>query len=180
MESATCTIYLAGKVPKGDDAQGADDWRVAYQSAIYGIGSFEFLDPINPALDEGEPELVFGHDAYLIKTASVVIVDASTRLGIGTAQEIMIAKYFARHVLAVVPPDSPHRRPFLAMHGRIVADWIHPFLYMGSDAIFDTVGELCHFLATSGSFWRRPAKGIAYIDRAIESFASSGFLERVD
>lgn len=170
-KNSTPVAYLAGKVLKGTEISLHADWRLEYTDSIRHVADVVFRTPVNPLLDDGRPELIFGHDCYLISTSDFVIVNAETKLGVGTAQEILIAKYFAKPVLAVLPPDSHHRRRHREMYGNIVHDWIDPFLCSSVDMIFGSLGELCDFLALeAGELRDIPAKTLTIIESAVEEY----------
>ncbi len=133
-------IYLAGSVPKGDnEAKKLVDWRKRYSEVISKIsGDFELFDPNNFYLNslEGNPKLVFGADCLHIRQNDLIIVNAEEKdrgIGAGTAMEFVIAKYFRKPVITVLPKDSYHRRPNLLFCGKLVEDWIHPFVDSMSD-----------------------------------------------
>lgn len=169
----TKKIYLAGKVPKGSDEKDVLDWRCQYYETLENI---DFLTPINDGLDYSKPEIVFGHDCFLIEESDAIIVDASRKLGAGTAQEMVIAKYYNRYVFTVLPKDTHHRRPMLNFDGEsIVDDWIHPFVYASSDRIFISHDE-CIDYVKGAEFLRSlqySPKGISYIDDARASYLKS-------
>ena len=55
-------IYLAGKIPKGDEIGKSPDWRADYGKALHEIGDAKILSPEDDPLDESQSLLVFGHD----------------------------------------------------------------------------------------------------------------------
>lgn len=131
-------IYLAGKVPKGEEISDFLDWRAFFTNNASTNSGITFLSPVDPALDESIPGFAFGFACFLVKDADLVLVDASTRLGVGTAQEILIAKYLAKCVICLLPPETPHRRKNLKMYEVTVTDWVHPFIAATVDYIVDT------------------------------------------
>lgn len=140
-------IYLAGKVPKGDESIDYIDWRRHYTEGLAHEQSYVFLTPLNDKLDYGNPISVFGHDCHLIKQADIIIVDGSRKLGVGTAQEMVIAKYFNKYVLSVVPKNTHHRKPIKNFDKKsVIEDWIHPFIYSFSDKIFDHANDCIRYL----------------------------------
>jgi hypothetical protein len=167
-------IYLAGKVLKGSEIGTAQDWRKEYYEVISQAGNFDFLSPDDPDLDENFPELVFGHDCYQVRECDIVVVNASSKLGVGTAQEMLIAKYFGKPVLVVLPKDTHHRRSNLDMHGRTVADWIHPFIFTTADVVVDSLHELSLYLKENvGGLRSRQVKSLGVIDETIERYLES-------
>lgn len=167
----SCSLYLAGKLPKGVDRLTAPDWRATYIDAITRAGDFQFLSPDDPTLDESRPQVIFGHDCYLVRECDILVINAEGKLGAGTSQEMVIAKYFNKLVFTVLPRDSHHRRGNFLINDRVVADWIHPFISSMSDRIFDDLDDLCRYLATiHGSLEKIPFKGLSAIDDAIETY----------
>lgn len=165
-------IYLAGKILKGaESAEQQPDWRQGYMSRLSRCGEYDFISPENSLLDESDPLLVFGHDCHLVRSCDVVIVDAPMKLGVGTAQEMVIAKYFRKYVYTVLPQNSHHRRSNLQMYGAVVEDWVHPFVYAFSDQIFDGLEELAGFFMAAGNeLLGRPMLQMDRIDTAISRY----------
>ena len=136
-------IYLAGSVPKGDEeAKTFDDWRSRYKQSLQKFFDADFIEPYHRDLDEGDLLAVVGQDCRHIKGSSMVIVNAEEKLGVGTAQELVIAKYFKKPVISVLPKDTHHRRSKVVFHGRLVEDWIHPFIFAFSDFIVESVDKI--------------------------------------
>jgi hypothetical protein len=164
-------IYLAGKVAKGAEIGSTRDWRQEYIDQLSQIGSFEFLSPENPLLDESQPLLVFGHDCYLVRECDILIVDASAKLGVGSAQEMVIAKYFGKYVYTVLPMDSHHRRSNLRMYDFVVSDWIHPFVFAFSDCIFNSINDLAQFFSEKGqSLLHEPLIRLERIEESVNQY----------
>jgi nucleoside 2-deoxyribosyltransferase len=167
-------IYFAGKVPKGDEAGTASDWRAELATALQQTeASIEMISPENTTLDESDALAVFGHDCLLIQSADLVIVNADQKLGVGTAQEMIIAKYFGKPVLTILPKDTHHRRSNLNMYGTIIPDWKHPFIVSTSDHIFDSVSAIATSIGDRSfySIISSPSH-IGIIDKAIEHYGS--------
>lgn len=135
-------IALLGSIPKGDDARkNWTDWKVEYREKIgVAIPQATFLhgDLINDAVG---PDLVVGHDLWLIKNADIVIVHATSKIGAGTAQEMILAKYFQKPLVSIVPKDTHHRKTNIVFHGEKIEDWIHPFIYVASDFVAESIEE---------------------------------------
>lgn len=103
-------ICLLGSIPKGDDERkGWTDWKTKYKLVLLQLNDVEFADG-DDWKDETKPLLLFGHDANLVKISDIVIVNAESKIGAGTAQEMVIAKYFSRPVITILPQDTHHRR----------------------------------------------------------------------
>lgn len=167
----TFTVYLAGKVPKGAEIGTNENWRLEYARHLSQADIFEFLSPEAPHLDESQPLLVFGHDCLLVQQCDLVIVNASTKLGVGTSQEMVIAKYFGKHVFTVLPSDSHHRRSHLQMYDYLIEDWIHPFLFAFSDKIFDSIEQLTEFVQQrKDTLLSQPAIRLDQIDKSIDRY----------
>lgn len=177
MVSPRHRIYLAGKVPKGAEIGTTRDWRTRYIQEISEFGEFEFLSPEDPTLDERYPQQIFGHDCYLVRECDILIINADSKLGAGTAQEMVIAKYFQKYVVTVLPRDSHHRRSNLDMHGIIVEDWIHPFVHETSDAVVADMDELGRWLQNDcAALFQSPPKSLKIVDDGIDAYLDSGHM----
>jgi hypothetical protein len=106
---------------------------------------------------------VFGADCKHIKNCDLVVVNSEEKLGVGTAQEIVIAKYFKKPVITILPKGSHHRRQDILFRGQFIEDWIHPFLYAFSDLILENIGE---FSISKLDFGK--VKDISVIDQSIK------------
>jgi len=164
-------IYLAGSVPKGDKEQvNFIDWRVKWSEILLKVfEDAQIIDPYNPNLDEGDFLQVVGQDFGHIKRASLIVINAEEKIGAGTAMEMVAAKYFKKPVITVLPKDTHHRRSNIVFHGKIVKDWIHPFIWVFSDLIVESIGEV---EAIKKKLETVKVKDISVIDQAINYSAS--------
>ena len=99
----------------------------------------------------------------------MIVVNAEEKIGAGTAMEMVTAKYFKKPVITVIPKDTHHRRSNVVFHGKLVDDWIHPFIWHFSDIVVESVDEIEDIKKKLES---TEIKGISIIDEAIE-YASS-------
>lgn len=168
-------ICLLGSIPKGDDfRQDWSDWKTRFKQVLLTLEDVEFVDG-DAWRDESQPQLLFGHDAYLIKAADLVIVDAEKHIGkgigAGTAQEILIAKYFSRPVITVIPKNTHHRRSNIVFNGDLISDWIHPFLLSTSDLVVEKVEDALSWIR---EYRQHPdtkqIKDMTVIDEAIAAY----------
>lgn len=169
-------IFLAGSVPKGDNERKQwTDWKVNYKNVLSQFDTVEFLDG-DAWKDDSKPFLLFGHAVNLIKTADIVIVNAEKKIGngigVGTAQEIMVAKYFSRPVITVLPKNTHHRRSNVKFNGMIISDWVSPFLLSTSDLVVENIDNslswLKEYLENPKS---KKIKNISIIDEAITAYS---------
>ena len=157
-------IYLAGRVPKGDtEAKSFTNWRVEYERALKNIlKDVEVIDPYSADVDESDFLLVVGSDSSHLKSADLIIVNSQEKMGAGTAMELVIAKYLKKVVVTILPKDSHHRRSNVTFHGKLIEDWIHPFIYAFSDHVLEHIDEMATLKLTKNP------KDITIIDEAIE------------
>lgn len=159
-------IYLAGSVPKGaEEEKTFVNWRFRYKEILEKFLDAEFIMPNSGDMDEADFLLIVGKDSKSIRECDLVVVNAEERLGAGTSMEMVIAKYFKKPVIAVIPKDSYHRRPNMTFQGKyFVEDWMHPFVHTFSDFVVESAEEIQNIkdkiLSTS-------AKDISIIDQAI-------------
>jgi hypothetical protein len=171
-------IFLAGSVPKGDSERKQwTDWKTDYKKILSQFDNLEFLDG-DTWKDDTKPFLLFGHAVNLIKTADIVIVNAEKKIGngigVGTAQEIIVAKYFSRPVITVLPKNTHHRRSNIEFNGTMISDWISPFLLSTSDLVVETIdGSLRWIKEYIENPKSKKIKDINIIDDAIEAYLKS-------
>ncbi|MGI8419996.1 MAG: hypothetical protein ACR2LN_05140 [Candidatus Levyibacteriota bacterium] len=135
-------IILLGSIPKGDEVRKSwTDWKTDYiQKLSRAIPDVNFLhgDLIS---DKEGPEIVVGHDLYLIKHSDIAIVHATSKIGAGTAQEILMAKQFNKPVIAIIPKDTHHRKSNVVFHGTLIDDFINPFLFISTDFVAESIED---------------------------------------
>lgn len=56
--------------------------------------------------DNAGPEMVVGHDLAMIKQADICVVDARSKIGAGTAQEIVFAKHLRKRLTRIKNDDT--------------------------------------------------------------------------
>lgn len=159
-------IYLAGSVPKGaEEEKEFVNWRDGYKSTLEKFLNAEFIFPGAGDMDESDYLLIVGKDSRSIKHSDLVIVNAKERLGVGTAQEMVIAKYFKKPVITVLPKNSYNRRANVVFQGKYrVEDWMHPFLHTFSDFIVESPEEIDKI---KNKIFINPPKDISIIDTAV-------------
>ena len=160
-------IYLAGSVPKGGkDQENFIDWRIRWGQVLTRVfKNTQIIDPYNEDLDEGDFLQVVGADFGYIKQASLIVINAEEKIGAGTAMEMVAAKYLKKPVVTVLPKNTHHRRSNVVFHGKLVEDWIHPFIWAFSDFVVESVEEIEGLKEQLDSC---KVKDITVIDQAIE------------
>lgn len=162
-------IFLATKIPKGKEAEKVTNVSEDIIKEVENIQNVEVIRGQNRDLDESDFLLIFGHDCRHIKNSDLVIVDAREKIGAGTAQEMLIAKYFKKPVITILPKDTHHRRSNFEINGKVVEDWIHPFIHSTSDIIVESYKELTKQIKEI-SEGKVKIKDIGIIDKSIEYY----------
>lgn len=171
-------IYLAGSIPKGDNIRKDwIDWKTQYKKVLASIDDLIFLNA-DDLKDETNPFVVFGHDANMVKKADIIIVNAEKEIGkgigAGTAQEMVIAKYFSKPVITVLPKNTHHRRKNIVFNGIKIDDWIHPFIYAFSDLVIENLNECLDWIKQfRHDSSEMKVKNIKIIDEGIKKFLKS-------
>lgn len=169
-------IYLAGKIPKGKELDDYVNWRKDYEKVLLKkFPNCKFLDPdlteVGNITTEKDSLFWFGHDSWMISECDIVIVQADRKLGAGTSQEMLIAKYFSKPVIVVLPKNSHHRRNNIMMRSGFVEEWIHPFINSTSDLIVENLEESLNWLSEyEKNLKKKEIKDISVIDKAIVYF----------
>lgn len=140
-------IVLLGSIPKGDEIRkNWIDWKTEYiEKLSKEIPNANFLHGDLISDKEGATAVV-GHDLYLIKHSDIAIVHATSKIGAGTAQEILIAKQFKKPVIAVIPKDTHHRKSNVVFHGTLIEDFINPFLSVSTDYVAEDIDDAIKWL----------------------------------
>ncbi len=136
------SIYLAGKIPKGKEIDTFVDWREDFSRMINeqinnypGISKIVCLDPHNFSMKNVDSvEDFFGRDVHLVHMSDAVIVDGRVKVGPGSAQEMIIAKYYGKPVVTIIPKNSHYWKDSIKLRGGVV-EYKHPFLFSTSDAV---------------------------------------------
>lgn len=164
-------IYLAGSIPKGkQEEENFFDWRENYKEVLEKTLKAELITPLAD-IDEADFLLVVGNDSKNIRNSDLVIVNAQEKLGAGTSMEMVIAKYFKKPVVAILPKNSYHRRPNLTFQNKyFVSDWIHPFIHTFSDFIIEKISDIQNI---KDQIFKTTAKDISIVDQAIAHLDSN-------
>ncbi len=169
-------FYMSGTIPKGEDLKQNRNWREDYAACLRQYFTHvEMHDPTyclsEVICPESNEKFWFGHDCHLIKSSDIIIVKADEKLGVGTAQEILIAKYFAKPVVAVLPKNAPHRIQNLDLKTGFVADWIHPFLAATADLIVEKLEDAVDWIKEyEADPSCKAVKDISVIDQNIDYY----------
>lgn len=164
-------IYLAGSVPKGEEELDKFvNWREGYEKVLEKFFDCKCIDPFARDLNEEDLTAVFGFDCEHIQNCDFLVVNASERLGVGTSQEMVIAKYFEKPVVTVLPKETYQRRTNVEINGKLVKEWIHPFLKAFSDFIIEDIEEIEQI---KNDILSGKTKTLSVIDESIEYFEES-------
>lgn len=167
-------ITLLGKIPKGDTArEGFVEWYQEYAREIAAqVPEAVFLHGDLIRDKEGSMKVV-GHDLWLVQHADIVVVDAQAKIGAGTAQEMVMAKYFKKPLIAVIPKDTHHRRSNVIFDGVNIEDWVHPFLDVSADYVAESIEDAAAWIRqyVDGAI-NQEIKDITVFTIAIDEFTS--------
>jgi len=172
-------IYLAGRIPIGNEVGVDPLWRERYRQMLEKfIPRVVIFDPAYRNIDEEDAIAIFGHDLFLIKESDLMLVNAEIPIGLGTAQEMVIAKYFQKPVVSVSPRGS-YYSPFKEkINGQKVSNWRHPFLYVFSDWILEDVKEIKYVL-TEKLKNKKMQKWKTFMSRPIQYYLRKCFSEDI-
>lgn len=166
-------IMLLGSIPKGDHVRkNWTDWKNDYIKKIkQAIPSAVILNG-DLISDNKGPELVVGHDLWLVKHADISIADARSKVGAGTAQEVFFAKLHKKPVISIIPKESHNRKSNIVFHGVTMDEWIHPFLLVSSDYIADTIEDAIAWINNHYVKKKIAVKSIFVFEDMIKKFES--------
>lgn len=164
----TLKVYVAGKMSKHSHFT-SHTWRDDFLLEISKLTGLKFIsfDPTRASKDYTELELVFGSDVHMIAQVDVVIAYLTDDFSVGGSQEILIAKYFKKPVIALAPKGGRFNLGTKEIVGKIVTDYKHPFIFSTCDVVCSTVPEVAEALKNLD---RISPKSINLIDNAKVKF----------
>lgn len=140
-------VYVAGKMSAHSEFS-SHEWRDEFLSELSELSGISFVsyDPTLGTKDYQDSELVFGSDVHMISQVDLVIVYLSDDISVGASQEILIAKYYSKPVIAFAKPGSKFKVPSKEIAGTIIKDYRHPFVYSTCDLVCEDMEELAEAL----------------------------------
>ncbi len=129
-------VYVAGKVSK-NSSFGTHHWRDKFVDELASLSGMKLqnLDPLAFSPQHTAPEEVFGADCRLIKECDVLIAYLSDDISVGGSQEILIAKYFGKPVIALAPRGGKFNGCEKEMLGTVIKDYKDPFVFSTCDVV---------------------------------------------
>lgn len=137
-ERTTRCVYLSGSIPKTKtERETFIDWREEFMH----VAKKQKLDIIgvNPnvfSYDMMDVKYFFGRDVQQIYISDVIIVNAVEKIGLGTAQELLIAQFYKKPVIAIAPFPSHYHKSIDTPKQKKLR-YIHPFLTASASVIVD-------------------------------------------
>ncbi|MFH1089346.1 MAG: NUDIX domain-containing protein [Candidatus Uhrbacteria bacterium] len=169
-------VYIAGKVSK-DSMFQTSFWREPFCRELSGLTGLAIknLDPTvfeeGKQFDENNADLIFGRDCFMIKSADAVIVYLSDDISVGGSQEMLIAKYFKKPLIGLVPKQSKffgHKE----LYGREYKNWTHPFVKLSCDYLVHDIEEAAICLLELFPDKKR-TKDISFIEQAVSYYTKN-------
>ncbi len=138
-------VYIAGKVSK-ESHFGEHYWRDEFVAELEAISGRKLinLDPTKSNLPQGNPEIIFGGDAYMIAQCDVLIVYLSDDISVGGSQEILVGKYFKKPVIGLAPQGGKFNGLTREFFGETIKNYQDPFVFTTCDFVCEdeqAVGE---------------------------------------
>ncbi|MAG01922.1 hypothetical protein CMI42_01160 [Candidatus Pacearchaeota archaeon] len=168
-------VYIAGKV-NPNSVFGTHDWRDSFCEKLSKETGFKIvnLDPTksneNLSLDEGNPNLIFGRDCHMIKSADVIIVVLTDDISVGGSQEMLISKYFSKPLIGIAQKGGKFVKEEKEILGKVYKNWTHPFVDIPCDALFEDIEGAADFIKKITSESKVDIKGISVIDEAVNYY----------
>lgn len=133
------SVYCSGSITKGPSDEKKLCWTDDERAQVREGAQQEviFLNPDDPIIDRSNTLGQFGRDMYQVMVASVIIVDARERRGLGIGVEMAAAATFGTPIIVVAPRNSKYRVDMLEYRGVIVQDYVHPHVAALATAVVD-------------------------------------------
>ena len=140
-------IYIAGKVSK-DSSFGKHHWRDEFCTQLSKMSGLE-LENLDPLADEEgmtDYRQIFEKDCQLIAQCDVFVVYLSDDISVGGSQEILIARYLKKPVLALAPTGGKFNGGRKEMLGKVIENYQDPFVFATCDVVCGSIEELAQAL----------------------------------
>lgn len=140
-------VYIAGKVSK-ESQFGTHHWRENFLSELIKLTGLDLenLDPLTTEKVSMSPDEIFAKDCRLIRKCDVLIVYLSDDISVGGSQEILIARYFYKPVIALAPKGGKFNGATREMFGKTITDYKDPFVFSSCDFVCDDINEVADTL----------------------------------
>ncbi len=162
-------VYVAGKMSKHSSFD-SHQWRDDFLREISGLTGIKFIsfDPTRASKDYRNLEMVFGSDVHMISQIDVLVVYLSDDISVGGSQEILIAKYFKKPVIALAPLGGKFNGGTKEVAGQIIENYKHPFVYSTCDVVCSDIKDVAEALKNLDKI--KP-KTIKLIEQAKDKFS---------
>lgn len=166
MPKASRTIYIAGKVSK-NSTFGTHHWRDEFCAKLAELSGMQLshLDPLKDQAGMTEPSAIFAKDCQLIAQADAVVVYLSDDISVGGSQEIIIARYLRKPVIALAPRGGKFNGSKREMLGMVIEDYKDPFVFATCDRVCGSLEEVAVALQQLDSIH---STGLDIIDAALK------------
>lgn len=136
-------LYVAGKVKK-DSSFGTHHWRDGFVTELQRLSglTLENIDPVKEESFDSMPSEIFEKDCQLISKCDCLIVYLSDDISVGGSQEILIARYFKKPVIALAPRGGKFNGATREMFGKRITDYKDPFVFTTCDIVCSTIEEV--------------------------------------
>ena len=158
-------VYIAGKVSK-ESSFGTHHWRDRFCEQLQNLSGIDLenLDPLKQEEGMRDYREIFAKDCQLINQCDVFIVYLSDDISVGGSQEILIARYLKKPVLALAPVGGKFNGGRKEMLGQVIENYQDPFVFSTCDVVCGTVEELAEALKATGNI---KSQGLNIIDNTI-------------
>lgn len=143
----TLKVYVAGKMSKHSSFD-SHHWRDDFLKEVSRLTGIKFIsfDPTRATKDYTSPELVFGSDVHMISRIDVLVAYLSDDFSVGGSQEILIAKYYGKPVIALAQPGGKFITKSKEVGGKIIKNYRHPFVFSTCDVVCSDIKEVAEAL----------------------------------
>lgn len=140
-------LYIAGKISK-ESSFGKHHWRDEFCQKLEELNGMK-LTHLDPLAGEGSvmtPQEIFKKDCELIAACDVFVIFLSNDISVGGSQEILIARYYNKPVIAYAPYGGKFNNATREMFGKTVNDYKDPFVFSTCNKVCGTIEEVAAVL----------------------------------
>lgn len=140
-------LYIAGKISK-ESSFGKHHWRDEFCAKLQELNGMQ-LTHLDPLADEKGIQTsrdIFKKDCELIAKCDVFVIFLSNDISVGGSQEILVARYFNKPVIAYAPYGGKFNNATREMFGKVVTDYKDPFVFSTCNKVCGTIEEVAEEL----------------------------------
>lgn len=173
MKLPNLLIYLSGSIKKGtsvgnDSSYWTESHTTVLSQSLETVGyNAIYLNPASRSDDASDERSVFGRDMLQVYLSDLVLADMREKRGIGIGYELALANFKRIPVVSWAPMCTHYRLERAEILGRLVENWVHPFVAPTSQQIVEELPQISTAISHISLKQKIPLTDSDYVFNAI-------------